>query len=93
MLMIIKKEIDVKHFIVHFSNVADGYDQGNQKYYLVVSDEILEGEICFMLYPFEGKVTYHRRNKQFCDWKEIDIDNDVLWNYRKLLNRGLKKLI
>jgi hypothetical protein len=89
--VIIKKKLDVKHFIVHFSDVADGYDQENEKYYLTVDDPILEGTITFILYPYEGRVTYHRMNKLFCDWKEIDIDNDVLWNYRKLLNREIRR--
>jgi hypothetical protein len=90
--MIIKKKLDVSHFLVHFSDYGE-YDQKNEKYYLTVDDPILEGTITFILYPFEGRVSYHRQNKMFCDWNEIDINNDVLWNYRRLLNIEIKKKI
>jgi hypothetical protein len=90
--MIIKKKLDVKHFIVHFSDYGK-YDQENEKYYMTIDDPILEGTITFILYPYEGRVTYHRVNNHFCDWKEIDIDDDVLWNYRRLLNIEIKKKI
>jgi hypothetical protein len=89
--MIIKKKLDVSHFLVHFSDYGE-YDEENEKYYLTVDDPVLDGTITFILYPFDGTVTYHRVNSVFCDWQEIDIDNDVLWNYRKLLNRKLRSM-
>jgi hypothetical protein len=89
---VIKKKLDVSHFIVNFSDVADGYDEVNEKYYLTEDDPLLEGTITFILYPFEARITYHRVNNLFCDWNEIDIDNDVVWGYRKLLNKKFRSL-
>lgn len=85
--MIIKKKVDASHFLVYFSDIAE-WD--GKKHYLVVDDHIYGGTIT-LIYYFPEDFTYHRMNDRFIDWRELPLDKETVWIYRKGINKVLKE--
>jgi hypothetical protein len=80
---------EITEFLNHFERYAhlDG-----PKYYLTLNTVSPNGTLTIMKYP-DGKFTYHRKNEQYWDIKEIDIDidmlSDIIWGFRKTINELL----
>lgn len=85
--MIIRKKVDASLFLVYFSDIAE-WD--GQKHYLVIHDHINDGTIT-LIYYFPDHFTYHRTNDYFTDWRELSLDKEIIWQYRKEINKVLKK--
>lgn len=85
--MVIKKKIDASLFLVYFSDFAE-WD--GKKHYIVLEDHLHEGTITLIHY-FPDQFTYHRKNDRFTDWREIPLDKETVWKYRKEINKLLKK--
>jgi hypothetical protein len=81
--MKIRRKADIPLFLVYFCDYAE-WD--GEKYYLKVED------ITFMQY-FTGECTYHRVNDNLCDISEYELTNDIVWRYRKYINKHIKKVM
>jgi hypothetical protein len=83
----IKRKVDVEHFLFTFCLHAE-WD--GVKFYITIADEKNDGTITIMQYP-DGRFTVHRRNKRFCDRRELAMGGDELarfvWQGRKHINR------
>jgi hypothetical protein len=59
------------------------------KYFLTLNTVSPNGTLTIMKYP-EGHFTYHRKNENYWDIKEIAIEQDMLseiiWGFRKTIN-------
>lgn len=86
--MIIKKKVDIKFFLVDFVDYAEW--DGN-KYFLTVniSDG---GEITLMQY-LNGETTYFSKNKYYWSARELPVNEKVIWENRKFINRFIRSLV
>lgn len=73
-----------------FLHDFDRYAQHDgSKYFLTLNTVSPNGTLTIIKYP-EGKFTYHRKNENYWDIKEIEIEKDMLseiiWGFRKTIN-------
>jgi hypothetical protein len=87
----IKRKSDVQEFLYSFC-LHSKWD--GKKFYFVINHP--EGTITLMQYPDEH-FTVHRMSDVFCDISETSIEgeelNQLIWRYRKFINRGIKVIM
>lgn len=86
----IRRKKEIPEFINGFETYAN-WD--GKKYYLTLDTINPKGTLTLMKYP-NGEFTYHRKNENYWDIKEIKMDNDILmeiiWVFRKSINNLIK---
>lgn len=59
------------------------------KHYITLNTVSPNGTLTIMKYP-DGNFTYHRKNEQYWDIKEIAIEmdmlSDIIWGFRNTIN-------
>lgn len=77
---------EITEFLHDFERYAH---QDGIKYFLTLNTVNPKGTLTIMKYP-EGNFTYHRKNENYWDIKEVDIDldmlSDIIWGFRKTIN-------
>jgi hypothetical protein len=62
------------------------------KYFLTLNTISPNGTLTIMKYP-NGNFTYHRKNENYWDIKEINIEmdmlSDIVWGFRKTINETI----
>ncbi|GKU81176.1 hypothetical protein [Niallia sp. NCCP-28] len=86
--MIIRRKKDITVFVEKFNELAswDG-----TKFYLHFVDEQNTGVITLMKYV-DGSMTIYRSNELFWDIKENELSSELIWFYRKGINKQLKNI-
>ncbi|PFP22926.1 hypothetical protein COJ96_24815 [Bacillus sp. AFS073361] len=82
----ILRNSEITEFLQDFERYAH---QDGIKYFLTLNTVNPKGTLTIMKYP-EGNFTYHRKNENYWDIKEVDIDlemlSDIIWGFRKTIN-------
>ncbi len=80
---------EVTGFINHFERYAN---LDGTKYFFTLNTVSPNGTLTIMKYP-DGMFTYHRRNEQYWDIREMDMDeemlSDIIWGFRKTINESI----
>ncbi|MEH7308932.1 hypothetical protein [Neobacillus drentensis] len=77
---------EISGFLHDFERYAQ---HDGTKYFLTLNTLRPNGTLTIMKYP-SGKFTYHRKNENYWDIKEIDIEldmlSDIIWGFRNIIN-------
>lgn len=88
----IRRKTDVRAFLLQFDEHAE-WDDAGQKWWLTLRQG--DEELTVMQYAWEGVFTVYRRCERVWDVRESEVGLtelvDVLWRWRKHINRKLSE--